>query len=121
MLIYRLRRDILWDSWLKLFIRAGNGFWIDYKEYFTGKGDFAEFWSSTSIDEYNAFRMELDAKKETVNLNRFDNTVGLSVRCIKDNTSSLQKNVCFKSTMHSNDGFSETGNKYDGYYCGDTT
>ena len=98
-----------------------SGFWIDYKEYFTGKGDFAEFWSSTAIDEYNAFRMELDAKKETVNLNRFDNTVGLSVRCIKDNTNSLQKNVCFKTTMFSNDGFSETGNRYDGYYCGDTT
>ena len=98
-----------------------SGFWIDYNEYFTGMGDFAEFWSSTAIDEYYAFRLELDAKKETANLNRFDNTVGLSVRCIKDSANFSQRNDCVRTTMFSNDGFSETGNDYEGYYCGDST
>lgn len=41
---------------------------------------------------------------------------------IAEQDASLSKEKrCVKTIMHSNDGFSETGNRYDGYYCGDTT
>ena len=62
------------------------GFWGDYGTHYYGEGDFANYWSSTENGEYNAYRFVFDAKKDDVSLSSADNTLGHSVRCVKDDS-----------------------------------
>ena len=55
-----------------------------YCVWYFHEGNSAYFWSSTEDDSNNAYRMRLDSFDGYAYLERYYNTYGFSVRCVKD-------------------------------------
>ncbi|WP_170264958.1 fibrobacter succinogenes major paralogous domain-containing protein [Salibacter halophilus] len=65
-------------------IAAGSRTEDGFSDGFNGKGNGADFWSSTSYNDYDAWYSSLSSVESTFYMYRGDKENGLSIRCIKD-------------------------------------
>ena len=57
---------------------------------FYDEGRKAGFWSSSAINRFNAYYVDLNYDHDAANLRYYGNTHGFSVRCLKDDTTSAK-------------------------------